>query len=128
MTGWTNMSRLGCECACDPGNGISASPNEVGLLTFAPDKTRLYWSAAPQAGGIGIQLYDVLRARGTGDASVAADFTGADAIETDGADTSARDTEVPNAGEVFYYVVRAGNFCSEGSLGRGSDGTERPGP
>jgi len=60
-----------------------------------------------------------------------ADFeTATVCLETDdGSDAAATDMAAPAAGSVFFYLVRGEYDChnGEGSLGAGSDGTQRTG-
>jgi hypothetical protein len=54
--------------------------------------------------------------------------TSATCLESDdGTNTYAVDVDLPQAGEVFYYLVRTENACGSGSLGSISGGAERTG-
>lgn len=121
-----DSDRLGDLCDCDAANGnVWAQPGQVGL-TLSHDgtigETEITWAAADPGGAIA-PIYDTLR---SDDAS---DFvTAAVCVESDDGDTMTIDTNAPAPGGVFNYLVRAENDCpGAGSLGRDSDGAERPG-
>jgi len=104
---------LGCETApyqdaCLNGD---APPGEVTNLLLSHDQgtgdTTLAWDAlAGSAVG-----YDTLRST-TPDG-----FLGAACFETLDTDTQAVVSEIPNAGQAFYFLIRAGNTCGLGSAG-----------
>jgi subtilisin family serine protease len=91
----------------------AAEPGEVQGLSL-PDRTTLTWEAPGSTGGT-TPYYDVLRS------SSPSDFTGAACVESDdGADTAARDTQIPAPGETLHYLVRAENGCGGGTAGTAS--------
>jgi hypothetical protein len=45
----------------------------------------------------------------------------------DNTGTSTTDSETPARGKGFFYLVRGGNFCGEGSLGKKTNGEDQPG-
>jgi len=110
------------ECAgdCDDADGTAwAIPGEARGLSFASGKTTFSWNPPVVPGG-SVSYYDSVRS------SMASDFvTGASCAETNGTDTQTIDAETPPIGGRFFYNVRSGNSCGEGSPGRNSDGTER---
>jgi hypothetical protein len=82
------------------------------------NKTTLSWTE-PLGGNF--ESFDVLRS------TTASNFTTATCIDPDGVDTTAVDATTPAAGQTFFYLVRAGNDCGEGTLGFRSSGVERVG-
>ncbi|HKY32599.1 MAG TPA: hypothetical protein VJV23_08700 [Candidatus Polarisedimenticolia bacterium] len=120
--GWSTLARTGYMGTCAGGSAASV-PNEVPGLSaggpFGNDPSRLTWLAP--AGADGTEMYDLLR-------SDSPDFTGSICVETDdGMDTSATDADMPGLNQIYFYLVRAGNPCGEGSLGSGTDGVIRQG-
>jgi len=110
-----------CAGDCNDANmGVWAIPAEAENLLLSSDGQGLTWSSPPAPGGTTV-LYDTIRS------SVASDFmTGATCIETDdGSDLTANDSERPATGQGYFYIVRGGNSCGEGSLGRMSSGEQR---
>jgi len=111
---------------CDDGDDrIWRTPGEVPLLTF-DDAQTLSWTEPLDPGGATSSLrYDTLRSADP------ADFvSAATCVESnDGADRTATDTQRPDPGQVFYYLIRAENDCpsGSGSLGTGSQVTGRAG-
>jgi hypothetical protein len=86
-------------------------------------RTRFGWSPPVASGAVGIG-YDLLRA------SVASDFgRQAICVATDLAETTTIDFDLPAAGQLFHYLVRATNACPDGrgSLGTASNGVARVG-
>ncbi len=117
---WSNLSRLTYFPACGMGGVTNAVPDEAKDLDFTDDD-HLVWTAPALTGGMGVQVFDVLRATST------TGFGTPTCVETDDADTTAEDTAVPAPGDVDYYLVRAGNGCGDGTLGFQSSGAERSG-
>jgi hypothetical protein len=113
-------------CDCDAGNGlIWAQPGQASLSlshSVPAGETTLDWT--PGDPGAVSPFFDTLRS------TDASDFVNAAlCLESDQPDTSAVDTDLPAAGALFYYLVRAENDCpGPGSLGTDSSGTERTGP
>jgi hypothetical protein len=130
----TDLDTLGDACdADDDADGFAdagdcgpldatvwAVPGEVGGTAFQADKATLAWD--PDSGG-SAPSYDVLRGSlgelpvGTGAAETC--------FEPAGADTTAFDDSVPEAGTGWWYLVRATNGCGTGGYGQTSDGTPR---
>lgn len=109
-----------CAGDCNDANmAVWAIPEEAENLLLSTLQG-LTWSPPTAPGGTTL-LYDTIRS------TVASDFvTGATCIETDdGSDLTANDPETPAIGQAFFYIVRGGNSCGEGSLGRMSSGEER---
>jgi hypothetical protein len=115
-------------CAdCDDGNAeIWATPGEVTQLVLDRDdqnRALLGWSAPASPGATAV-VYETLRTPNP------ADFLdGAQCLQVfDASATTAVDAEIPSAGSLFGYLVRASNGCPLGSgpLGHASDGSERP--
>jgi hypothetical protein len=106
-------------CDCDDTNpSIWDTPGEVPLLLFSTANDLSFAPPAPP-GGSQVQ-YELLRS------PVPFDFLSI-ATCIGGADPSApsrSDTELPVAGELFHYLVRARNACfaGEGPLGADSSG------
>ncbi|MGH3864269.1 hypothetical protein [Actinokineospora sp.] len=115
--GWTNLSRLGYFPSCDPALAPLATPDEVQDLALAADRRTLTWTAP--SGTYGAALFDVLRSTDR------RDFGAASCIEVDDADAAAQAVEDPPIGQIFYYLVRGGNRCGEGTVGFASSGAER---
>ena len=67
------------------------------------------------------ETFDLLRA------TSGSSFNSAICLEIDGTDLEATDTQTPSLGTIWYYLVRAGNGCAEGSLGTNSAGAARTG-
>jgi hypothetical protein len=109
---------------CDDENPFAwATPGEVRNLIFTDDQM-LEWDSPLSPGGVFV-YYDTLRSLAP------TDFLGAGSCteSRDPFDAKSFDTEVPPAGSVFYYLVRADNLCvpGEGPLGSGSDGAPHVG-
>lgn len=119
--------QIGDACDCDSGSGtVWASPSEARDLRLdhehATGVTTVSWVPPSEPGAVAV-VYDTIRS------SSADDFvTGATCVEwDDGADIEATDSETPDAGSTFCYLVRAENGCpaGEGSLGTSWDGVAR---
>jgi hypothetical protein len=115
--GWTNLDRLGYFPRCDAAAAPLAVPDEVAVLALLADRRTLSWEAP--RGTYGLALYDVLRSTNP------RDFTTPTCIEVDDVDTQAIAAEDPPPGQIFFYLVRAGNACGEGSAGFSTDGSEK---
>ena len=110
-----------CEGDCnDVDPGAFSVPAEVAGLIFAGDAETLEWdSAAPGAGSS--TVHDVIRgtldqpAVGFSELCIAPGVFG----------NSVMDSETPEAGEGFWYLVRGRNICGPGPYGFQSNGTER---
>ena len=111
----------GTDCSDTNGN-VWALPGETPDLLFDSDKQTLSWSEPLDRGGApGTLEYGLLRS------DLARDFTLAVACIAAGGSTSTTDSATPPAGTAFFYLVRASNECGQGTLGTGSDGTDRVG-
>ena len=103
---------LGCatapyQDACPTDPTAWTLPGEVGGLRLSHDagtgRTTLSWNAVGGT-GVGLARYDALHA-------IAPDgFLAGACLETQGTDTQAVATQTPAAGQVFYYLVRAGKL------------------
>ncbi|MCP3979233.1 MAG: hypothetical protein GY716_07890 [bacterium] len=112
---------LDCAAGYDQAWEVPGEAADLSLALGAGAETILTWTDPPTAGAW--TLYDTLRSPAPGD------FGGpAICVESDdGSDTVAVDTDVPAAGELFCYLVRAENFCASGTLGDPSPTGERSG-
>lgn len=125
----------GCQDADQDGYGDSACggsdcddsdptvwsvPGETTDLFFS-DPTHLEWTPVADLGGH-LEEYDTIRS------DFANDFSLGNCVETDDPDHIAPDASVPAPSASFFYLVRAGNQCGEGTLGTDSGGTTRAGP
>ena len=127
--GWTSLSSLDVIPGCTPPNGLA--PNAVPGLTIGkylnpvvaggPVARESYLSWDLPAGADLTEDFDLLRA------TSASGFGSAICIEIDGPDLEAVDAQNPSLGGIYYYLVRAGNGCDEGSLGTTSAGVARVG-
>jgi hypothetical protein len=126
MSGWSNMSRTGLLAVCGSASPLSV-PGEVSDLIYSGNGTILSWTPppAPFSGA-----RDVLRKVGnvTPVSAANVDFTGGACLagETDQFDDIASDASLPLVNQVFFYAVRVGNACGEGTIGYFSNGTDRP--
>lgn len=125
-SGWSTMSRLGYFPACDTRTGVDVAPDEVTALTF-DDKSSISWTAPALTGGMGYQVYELLRVSGTEAADALGFSSSPDCPGTELFDTEATDATDPAGSELFFYLVRAKNGCGVGPLGRSSAGAERVG-
>jgi len=101
-------------------NWMWSTPGEVTGLTILGSS--LNWVQPLDPGG-SLSVYQVLRTTDT------SDFTTAQCIALDHFIVTAYiDTTLPQAGEVFHYLVRATSYCEYGSLGTDSNSAERAGP
>jgi hypothetical protein len=104
---------------CDDTNpAVWSVPGEAGSIAFA-DATTLTFAPPAAPGGSSLR-YDTIRA----DAPAGFDAA-ATCVAIDGPDTTVVDPVVPAEETGFYYLVRAKNVCGQGSLGAGSDGSQR---
>jgi hypothetical protein len=113
----------GSDCASGDGQAWAVPGEVTGLLLShvggPVGTTTLDWTAPASLGGVSV-VYDTVAS------SQAGDFSGGACVESnDGADTTAIDGTVLAGSEVLYFVVRAGNACSEGISGADSFGTPR---
>jgi hypothetical protein len=127
MSGWSNMSRTGLLAVCGSASPLSV-PGEVIDLNLAGAGTAMTWTPPPPPYGGAI---DVLRKVGVTTPISAAnvDFTGGACLpgEIDVlSDNTATDASTPLLNQVFFYTVRAGNPCGEGTIGYYTNGTDRP--
>jgi hypothetical protein len=109
---------------CDDANAAFwSAPGEPPLLAFGADKASLSWDEPVDPGGVAAGLvYDTIRSGSP------ASFVAATCIESnDGPNRVASDAAALAPGQGYYYLVRAGNACGEGSLGAGSGGAPRVG-
>ncbi len=128
--GWTSLTQLGIVasgCLGAVGDAPNAVPNlSVGALLNPvvaggqiAREHYLSWEFPISADMT--ETFDLLRATsGNG-------FGSAICLEIDDTDLEAADTQVPSIDTIWYYLVRAGNTCDEGSLGTDSAGTARTG-
>ncbi|HEU5182291.1 MAG TPA: M36 family metallopeptidase [Candidatus Polarisedimenticolia bacterium] len=109
-------------CDCAPLSAASfAVPGDVADLSFGPDGT-LSWSSAASSAGAGT-VYDLVRGV-LGQLPVGSG--GSDACLADGGTPTAfNDPEIPPVGSGFWYVARARNGCGLGGFGSGSSGAPR---
>jgi hypothetical protein len=111
-----------CQGDCDDGDGsVWATPEEVPELEFLADTQTLEWTAPSEPGSLTV-LYDTIRSDSPSDFTASATCT-----ESGGTDLTSVDADLPDAGEVFYFLTLALNSCpaGSGSLGTTSDGTLR---
>jgi photosystem II stability/assembly factor-like uncharacterized protein len=110
---------------CDDANDqVWSPPGEVIQLEFA-DATTLTWAAPNDLGGtLGATRFDTLRSTGPGSFDVAPPAVCLDPADVDLLTT---DAEIPPPDGIFFYLVRARNACSAGSLGASSTGSPRTG-
>jgi hypothetical protein len=127
--GWTSLSQLGVVPGCNGSVGLG--PNAVPELAIgalldpmvaggqAARKDYLSWEWP--LGATMTETFDLLRATsGSG-------FGSAICLEIDDTDLEATDTQDPSLNTIWYYLVRAGNACDEGSIGSDSAGVARIG-
>lgn len=111
-------------CDCDSGNDLLwTAPEEVSDLRIEHSgaiggTSTLSWSAVDYVGGVADAVYDTLRTdmpngfrSGSGGSIIC--------VAVDESDTASTDDEDP--GGCFFYVIRSGNPCAEGSVGDGRD-------
>ena len=116
-------------CDCDDGNNeVWGTPTEILALSLpstGPSGTVLEWTSPADPGGIS-WTFELLRSSGASGFA-----TGTCLALDDPFLPMALDEEIPLNGEVYHYLVRAGNACpavsGEGSLGADSSGQERSG-
>jgi hypothetical protein len=126
MAGWSTISRTGLLAVCGSASPFSV-PGEVDGVTFSAVGTTLTWTPPPPPFG---GARDVLRKIGnvTPVSAANVDFTGGTCLpgETDQFDDLASDASIPLVNQVFFYAVRVGNPCGEGTIGYYTNGTDRP--
>ena len=110
---------------CEPLNlQLWATPGEVEHLVMEHQQgtgvTLMSWTAPSQPGTSLPLLYDTIRSINPFDF-----VAGAECLDTDGADTTSTDTELPPSGGVAYSLIRAENGCGSGSTGEASVGQPR---
>ncbi|HZI94495.1 MAG TPA: putative metal-binding motif-containing protein, partial [Patescibacteria group bacterium] len=104
---------------------IWSAPGEATSLRFV-DEIAMFWQTPSSPGGT-IIWYDTLRADSADDF-----FVSTTCVESNnGPNTLAEDIENPPEGKIYFYLVRAENFCptgqNQGPLGFSSDGSPRAG-
>jgi bacillopeptidase F len=124
--GYSAPGGVGCGAAdcSETAPGVWAIPAEALSLQFAANKQSLSWTAPAALGSVpSAARFDTLRS------SSPSDFValGVCVESNDGPNTTATDSTTPSPGAAFYYLVRARNACSPGTLGTRSNGTERTG-
>jgi hypothetical protein len=116
------------DCDCDDGNNqVWATPGEATDLSVSHDVgvgTTLDWASPVDTGSVSV-TYETLRTAMPDNWMLAVDCV----ADGDPSDTTNLDTESPDPGLVFYYLVRASNACPAGvgPLGRDSGNAERTG-
>jgi hypothetical protein len=131
MGGWTTAERTGLLAKCGASSPLSV-PGQVNQDANFTTASRLDWSGPATAPPF---AYDMLRKTGSvltpGAANI--DFSTGSCMVTDQVGKKfGDDAAVPALGQVFFYAVRAGNACGEGTLGyyrnpgQANDGTDRP--
>ena len=103
-----------------PSSGCETAPAEPFDLAVWDDRATLDWSPPADLGGAVAPVYDVVRSESPADFTSSVICVEAD----DGANSWAMDPELPPAGGVYFYLVRAENPCGKGSWGQDSDGFE----
>jgi len=105
---------------CAPLDSSLASPPQDVGATLRPGTSRDDLTWLPGGGAFAWNVY-----RGVIDAGAA---FGYDHLchESRSADPETTDSEVPQNGAMFYYLVSGWNPCGEGTLGTASDGAPRP--
>jgi len=103
-----------CNFTVDEG----AEPLEIAGLTFESEST-LSWQPGPP--GLGT-IYDI--ARGFVDEFPVGSGAGETCLVSEPGNTTT-DTDPPDAGTAYWYLVRGRNDCGTGSYGQQSDTTER---
>ena len=104
---------------CEDGDPtVWGTPGPVLRLRFT-GKHELAWDLPAEPGGSAL-LHDLLRS------GIASDFLLAVCVESDGPDRTATDAAVPAAGQVFFYLTRAQNACSQGAGALGTDSSGNP--
>jgi glucose/arabinose dehydrogenase len=98
---------------CAPLDQGLAAPGETNDLSIGADEVTVSWSSVPRAG-----TYDLDRGLITGPFVYNHTCLGIDL-----AVPSFEDSEIPAAGQAFYYVSRASNSCGAGNLGIASRGS-----
>jgi hypothetical protein len=116
-----------CQGDCNDSDSLIHLPGEVRNVGAVYDASTggmtLSWDPPLDPGGPLASLqYDLLRSKSPGDF-----YLWGRCVATAVGDTSATDSDVPPAGQAFFYEVRALNVCYSGmgSLGVDSDGVAR---
>jgi hypothetical protein len=102
------------DCAADDSSAFSI-PSPAHTLVMAG--STLNWATPVIPGGLGLR-YDLLRSES------ATGFSAPQCVVSNTASEIANDATTPNAGESFFYLVRAKNSCG-GNLGTHSSGAPR---
>lgn len=111
-------------CDCNPlDGGAFEAPPEIDGDGFPSSTTNFAWGSLATLSGTGT-LYDVARGR-VSDLRASSTFGLAICLSENHSPNSLGDTDVPPAGDAFYYVVRGQNSCDTGSYGSASNGTPR---
>jgi len=102
-------------CQCN-----SAAPTGIPKITVGKPSVgnvRVYWSAIPSATGYDLVRGSLVALRGSnGDFGMAA----TDCLENDLTGTSRDDTDTPDAGDGFWYLVRAANCGGSATFDSGA--------
>jgi hypothetical protein len=117
---WTNLSRLGYFATC-AGGASAAVPDEPRSIDvggpLGNDTRRVTWEKP--AGYVGDETFDLIRSTDP------SDFSAGACVASGDTSASATDGTLPALGQTFFYVARASNSCGDGTVGAGSNGTER---
>ncbi|HEU5182217.1 MAG TPA: hypothetical protein VFW45_15640 [Candidatus Polarisedimenticolia bacterium] len=131
LDGWSTLERTGVIAKCSASSPLSV-PDQVNQDANFGTGSRLDWSGP---GSVPPFTYDLLKKVGSTTTPGAAnvDFsTGSCLVTNQFGKKSGDDVSVPAIGQIFFYAVRAGNSCGEGTLGfyrnpgQANDGTDRP--
>jgi hypothetical protein len=68
---------------------------------------------------VGDETFDLIRSTDP------SDFSAGACVASGDTSASATDGTLPALGQTFFYVARASNSCGDGTVGAGSNGTER---
>jgi PKD repeat protein len=100
-------------------SGVGTLPSDVGdTLRPGASSDQLVWD--PNVAAFAWNVY-----RGVVDSGAPFSY-GHLCHEGESPDPETKDSEAPQSGAWFYYLVGAWNACGEGTLGAASDGTPRP--
>ncbi|UCF69248.1 MAG: hypothetical protein JSV80_08200, partial [Acidobacteriota bacterium] len=118
----TDSDTFGDACdLCDTDERSWDRPSEARNLRWAVDETTLSWDPPLELGGTSVG-YETIRS------SDPSNFAGGTTcVETfDDSDTEATEPSSPSAGQAFFYLVRAADYCGNpGPAGDDSNGVER---